>query len=141
MDKGDAPQARVALERLLLTEPANGKAWLYLADCRQAMNDLDGAEAAAAHARESTDPLILAQAAMVTGTIASSRRRPREAAAGFAEAERLNPRISKAYVLEARALSETQDRAGAATALHRGLAALPGDAEMTAMLAELGGAP
>ncbi len=141
MGRGDVPQAREALERLLRTEPTNDKAWAFLADCRQAMNDLEGAEAAAAHARESTDPLVLAQAAMVTGTIASSRQHPRDAAARFAEAERLNPRIAKAYVFEARALSETQDRAGAASALHRGLAALPDDAEMTAMLAELGGAP
>ncbi len=141
MGRGDVPQAREALERFLRTEPTNDKAWAYLADCRQAMNDLDGAEAAAAHARESPDPLILAQAAMVTGTVASSRQRPRDAAVGFAEAERLNPRIAKAYVLEARALAETHDRAGAASALHRGLAALPGDAEMTAMLAQLDGAP
>ncbi len=141
MRRGDLPRARQTLERLLLTEPANDKAWAFLADCRQAMKDLDGAEAAVAHTRGSTDPLVLALAAMVTGNIASSRQQPRDAAARFAEAERLNPRIAKAYVLEARALSETQDRAGAASALHRGLAALPGNAEMTAMLAELGGAP
>jgi spermidine synthase len=134
---GDAPAARAAFERVVAADPTNSAAWLSLADCRQAMDDLDGAEEALSHARGSTDSLILAQAAMVAGTIASSRQRPRDAAARFAEAQRLDPRISKAYVLEASALSATQDRDGATRALRRGLAALPGDAEMTAMLSQL----
>ena len=137
---GDAPGARAAFERVVAVDPTNSAAWLSLADCRQSMDDLDGAEEALSHARGSTDSLILAQAAMVAGTIASSRQRPRDAAARFAEAQRLDPRISKAYVLEASALSATQDRDGATRALRRGLAALPGDAEMTAMLAQLGDA-
>jgi spermidine synthase len=141
MKNGDLSRARQVLERFLLNEPANDKGWAFLADCRRAMNDLDGAEEAIGHARNSTDPLVMALVAMTSGNIASTRHHPRDAAASFAEAERINPRISKAYVLEARALSETQDRAGAASALQRGLAALPGDAEMTAMLAELGAAP
>jgi tetratricopeptide (TPR) repeat protein len=138
---GDAPRARQAFEQVLAAEPTNSAAWLSLADCRQSMDDLQGAEEALSHARGSTDPLILAQAAMVAGTIASNRQRPRDAAARFVEAQRLDPRISKAYVLEASALSATQDRDGAARALRRGLSALPGDAEMTAMLSQLGEAP
>ena len=137
---GDAPGARAAFERVVAVDPTNSAAWLSLADCRQSMDDLDGAEEALSHARGSTDSLILAQAAMVAGTVASSRQRPRDAAARFAEAQRLDPRISKAYVLEASALSATQDRDGATRALRRGLAALPGDAEMTAMLSQLGDA-
>jgi hypothetical protein len=77
----------------------------------------------------------------VAGTIESKRRHPREAAARFAEAQRLDPSIGKAYLLEARARSADQDRDGAARALRRGLAVLPGDRELAAMLAAMGEAP
>ena len=98
MRAGDAPRARAAFEQVVAADPTNVAAWLSLADCRQSMDDLTGAEEALSHAAGSSDPLILAQAAMVAGTIASNRQRPRDAAARFAEAQRLDPRISKAYV-------------------------------------------
>ena len=141
MLSGDAPRAREAFERVVASEPGNATAWLYLADCRQSMDDLDGADEALAHAGQSTEPTTLAQAAIVAGAVANKRQRPRDAAARFAEAQRLDPKIGKAYLMEARALSATQDRDGAARALRRGLAALPGDRELTAMLVQMGESP
>jgi predicted Zn-dependent protease len=66
------------------------------------------------------------------------RQRPRVAAERFREAQRLSPRLALNYVLEARALLSAGDRVGARAAITRGLAALPGDPRLSAMLAEMG---
>ncbi|HLK89893.1 MAG TPA: tetratricopeptide repeat protein [Polyangia bacterium] len=77
MLNGDAPGARQAFEQAVAIEPTNGLAWVYLADCRQSMDDVDGAESALGHARQSRDPQVLAQAAAVAGAIESKRQQAR----------------------------------------------------------------
>jgi spermidine synthase len=74
MLNGDAPHARQAFEQVVAQEPSNEMAWVYLADCRQSMDDIDGAQTALTHAQRSTDAQVLAQAAAVAGAIESKRQ-------------------------------------------------------------------
>ena len=76
MLNGDAPHARQAFEQVVALEPSNDMAWVYLADCRQSMDDIDGAQTALTHAQRSTDVQVLAQAAAVAGAIESKRQHP-----------------------------------------------------------------
>jgi cytochrome c-type biogenesis protein CcmH/NrfG len=100
--------------------------------------DTLGAEAALARGRASEDPEVRAEAAGVTGMMELGRHRPLIAAGRFREAQRLSPRNAQNYLLEARALLGAGDRAGARAALRRGLAVLPADPRLSAMLGELG---
>jgi spermidine synthase len=126
------------LERAGTIDPANGRAWLMLADRRRLAGDTLGAEAALVRGRTSDDPEIRAEAAGMTGMMELERQRPRAAVGHFREAQRLNPRLAVNYAFEARALLAAGDRAGAREAVRRGLAALPGDPGLSAMLAQLG---
>ncbi len=119
-------------------DPTNGRAWLMLADRRRLAGDSAGAEAAPARGSHSEDPEIRAEAAGVAGMIELNRQRPQVAARHFREAQRLSPRLAQNYLLEARAHLAAGDRAAAKETVHRGLAALPGDPRLSAMLAELG---
>jgi tetratricopeptide (TPR) repeat protein len=84
--EGNAPEARDALERAVVLEPSNELAWLYLADCRQALGDISGAEAALSHVKQSAEPQVRTQAAAVARAIEALRQQAREAMAGRSQA-------------------------------------------------------
>jgi predicted Zn-dependent protease len=138
LSAGREAEGQRELERAGTLDPANGRAWLMLADRRRLAGDTLGAEAALVRGRASEDPEIRAEAAGVTGMMELDRQRPLIAAERFREAQRLSPKLAQNYVLEARALLTTGDRPGARAAVRRGLAALPSDPQLSAMLAELG---
>jgi predicted Zn-dependent protease len=135
---GREAEGQQELERAGNLDPAHGRAWLMLADRRRLAGDTLGAETALARGRSSEDPEVRAEAAGVTGMMELGRKRPRIAAERFREAQRLSPRRPQNYVLEARALLSVGDRVGARAALTRGLAALPGDPQLSAILAQMG---
>ena len=138
LSAGRETEGQRELERAGTIDPTNGRAWLMLADRRRVAGDTLGAEAALARGRISDDPEIRAEAAGMTGMMELGRQRPRAAAGHFREAQRLNPRLAVNYAFEARALMAAGDREGARDAVRRGLAALPADPGLRAMLASIG---
>jgi len=138
LSAGREAEGQRQLERAGTLDPSNGRPWLMLADRRRLAGDTLGAEAALARGRTSEDPEIRAEAAGVTGMMELDRRRPLVAAERFREAQRLSPKVVQNYVLEARARITGGDLKGAHAAVRRGLAALPGDPQLSAVLAQLG---
>ena len=138
LSAGREAEGQRELERAGTLDPAHGRGWVMLADRRRLAKDTLGAEAALARGRASEDPEIRAEAAGVTGMMELDRKRPLVAAERFREAQRLSPKVAQNYVLEARARVTAGDRPGARAAVRRGLAALPGDPQLSAMLGELG---
>jgi hypothetical protein len=135
MAAGREEEGRRALEQAAGIDPSNGHPWLMLADRRRVAGDLAGAEAALARGRASGDTTLGADLAILTGLIAIDRKQPAEAARHFAQAQRVNPKLPQAYVLEARTHLALGDKAAARAALQRGLDAIPGDPEITSTLA------
>jgi hypothetical protein len=73
----------------------------------------------------------------LAGAIELGQRRPGPAVERAREAQRWNPRLGKAYLLEAQAHVDDHNAPGAMTALRRGLEALPGDPQLGAALTAL----
>jgi spermidine synthase len=136
MGAGREAEGQQALERAAQIDPGNGRPWLMLADRRRLAGDSLGAREALARGQQSDDPVIRGEAAGMAGMMELNRR-PRVAAGHFREAQRLSPDIPINYIFEARALDAAGDRAGAIAAVRRGLGFLPGDPQLTAMLAQL----
>ena len=120
-------EGRRALESAVAIDSSNASAWALLADQLRVAGEGAAAERALAHARRSGDPSVRADAAMIAGLLATDRERPREAAASFREAQRENPSLARAYVLEARAWLALDDLARCRAAIERGLQVLPDD--------------
>ncbi len=112
INQGADDAGRAALERATEIDPANARAWVMLADRLRMAGDSLGTAAALGHALTSPDSAIRADALDVAALVAVERGRLPEAAARFAEAQRLMPRDVRHYALEARARAAIGDRAG-----------------------------
>jgi hypothetical protein len=111
-----------------------------LADERFIERDMEGSKEALVLARRyATDDRVRAGAECVAGMHEMAARRPLDAAERFAEAQRLDPTLRKAYLFEARARADGRDSTGARDAARRGLAVAPGDRDLTSFLRSLGG--
>jgi spermidine synthase len=80
---------------------------------------------------------LQAESAALAGAIELGQRRPGPAVERAREAQRWNPRLGKAYLLEAQARIDDHDTPGAITALRRGLEAVPADQQISAALTSL----
>jgi predicted Zn-dependent protease len=56
----------------------------------------------------------------------------------FGEAVSLDPQLVQGWIMQARIAAALEDRQGAARAVSQGLAANPGDANLTALAQEMG---
>ena len=135
---GDADDARNALERAVARSPRHATARhnlgnRYLAEGRHADALAEFAAAAAANRR-------LAPARLNAGVCLMQLGRPADAARRFAEAARLDPRAVEPWANLAVARRAAGDGKGALAAVERALALSPGDARLSALRAELGGA-
>jgi hypothetical protein len=134
---GRESEGMQALLRAATLDPANGRIWLWIADRRRLAGDYAGAEADLTRGRAQGDPGIQAEAALISGMLEINRHRPLAAAARFREVQRWNPRWPDGYLYEARARAAGGDSAGARAAALRGLGVLPGEANLTELLASL----
>jgi spermidine synthase len=123
-------EAARELERAVEIDPDCGIAWAMLAEERKREGNIPGAEAALVHAESSPDSTVRASSALVAASLELGQGRPLAAAERCREAQRLNPRLAQSYLLEARALREGGDVAGARAAILRGLRVLPEDREL-----------
>jgi spermidine synthase len=138
LGQGRAADARAALERAVSVDPGNALAWAILAERRMRDGDLAGSAEAIGEARKAPDAATRGDAEIIAGLLAMERKDPRGAVARFAAAQALVPGNARAYLYEAQAHLTAGDRAAAAAAIRRGLAAAPGSPELTQALARLG---
>jgi spermidine synthase/Tfp pilus assembly protein PilF len=136
---GNQEAGRHALERAVAFDPSNAVAWFMLADRRRLGGDMDGADTAIAHGRAvASDPVQQTDGRMLAGMMALAREHPQLALEHFRAAQSLSPANARAYLFEAQTRQRAGDLAGARDAVRRGLAAIPGEPNLTSMLATLG---
>jgi spermidine synthase len=138
---GREDEGQQVLQNAAAIDPTNGRIWLWIADRRRLAGDFAGAERYLARVRADRDTVVQADAALIAGMLEFDRQHPFAAAARFRQVQKWTPDREDGYVYEARARAAAGDSAGARAAIERGLERLPGQSDLTGLLATMGHAP
>lgn len=127
---GRKDEGRRAIERAVEVDPSFATAWVLLCDRRRIAGDLAGAEEALTHATPGQSAETDADAEVMRGLIAVSRKDTTRAIEHLIAAQRFRPRNRNAYLFAALYLFNRNDLAGARASIERGLQAVPGDPKL-----------
>ncbi len=133
----DFAGAEQALVQAVAIDSADGRTWVLLAETERSMGAADRARVAAGRAIACGDPAERYDATLQLGMLDAGAGRLADAVARFRDASRLLPGRATAYLFEAQARAEAGDDAAARDACRRGLAAAPGDPELTGFARQL----